>query len=77
MASSDKVVGFSTRAFPGRNMWWLVLELENGVKEEVAVPTGADLEAMCNIIRRAGEVAFQIDGGIILTSPEKLGGGGE
>ena len=75
--ASDRVVSFSTRAFPGRNMWWLVLELENGVKEEVAVPTGADLEAMCNIIRRAREVTFTIDGGIILTSSERLGGGGQ
>jgi hypothetical protein len=55
-------------------MWWLVLEMEGGVKEEVAVPTGADLEAMCNIIRAAREVSFNIDGGIILTSPESVGG---
>lgn len=73
--ASDRVVGFSTRAFPGRNMWWLVLEMEGGVKEEVAIPTGADLEAMCNIIRRAREVSFNIDGGIILTSSEPVGGG--
>jgi hypothetical protein len=56
-------------------MWWLVLEMEGGVKEEVAVPTGADLDAMCNIIRRAGEVTFTLDGGIIHTSPEPVGGG--
>jgi hypothetical protein len=73
--ASDRVVRFSTRAFPGRNMWWLVLELENGVKEEVYVTSGADLEALCNIIRRAHEVTFNVDGGIIITSPETLTGG--
>lgn len=74
--ASDRVVSFSTRAFPGRNMWWLVLEMEGGVKEEVYVTTGADLEALCNIIRSAREVTFNVDGGIILTSPEAVGGGG-
>jgi hypothetical protein len=57
-------------------MWWLILEMEGGVKEEVAVPTGADLDAMCNIIRSAREVTFTPDGGIVHTSFEPLRNGG-
>ncbi|HWS55436.1 MAG TPA: hypothetical protein VN228_14965 [Pyrinomonadaceae bacterium] len=74
--ASDRVVGFATRAFPGRNMWWLVLEMEDGEKQEVAVPTGADLGAMCDILRRAREVSYSVDGGIIHTPFEPVGGAG-
>ena len=70
--ASDKVRGFATRAFPARNMWWIVLDMEDGEKQEVPFNTAADMSAVCDIIRKSPEVSYTVDGGIILTSFEPV-----